>query len=222
MRTIVQSNNLCNEIVIQQIHSSDSDTNLFTFFRTQYLQYCQEIEHKDIGLFISTPQDTSSGPQSFLFFPALCSADKSEVSWTKPSDNYSIGWLAQCTDPYDYFPPRFLHVLLLRIIYSFTITVPGKAADEHSIHLQRRCTMWKTGVHWLMEEGVECMMEMVDINKGMVVITKSERDAVENCISVFNSIVSCDLERKVVTNLDHMSDLEEKVNTSLVMITSYL
>ena len=63
-----------------------------------HLQYCQEIEHKDIGLFVSTPQDTSSSPQSFLFFPALCSADKSEVSWTTPPDNYSIGWLVQCTD----------------------------------------------------------------------------------------------------------------------------
>ena len=160
-----------------------------------HLQYCQEIEHKDIGLFVSTPQDTSSNPQSFSFFPALCSADKSEVSWTTPPDSYSIGWLAQCTDPHHYFPPRFLHVLLLRIVFSFTLTAPGKAV-EHSKHFQRRCIMWKTGVHWLMEEGVECMVEMVDINKGpgVVIITRSEQDTVENCISIFNSIISCVME----------------------------
>ena len=157
-----------------------------------HLQYCQEIKHKDIGLFLSTPQDASSSPQSFLFFPALCSADRSEVSWSTPPDSYSIGWLAQCTDPRDYFPPRFLHVLLLRIVSRFTLTAPCGIVDEHSNHFQCRCTMWKTGVHWLMEEGVECMVEMV--NKRMVIITKSKQNLIENCISVFNSIVSCVME----------------------------
>ena len=157
-----------------------------------HLQYCQEIKQEDIGLFLSTPQHTTSSPQSFLFFPALCSADKSEVSWTTPPDSYSIGWFAQCTDPYDYFPPRFLHVLLLRIIFKFTLTAP----QEEDRQFQRRCSMWTTGVHWLMEEGVECMVEMVNVNKGpgVVIITRSEPDAVENCISVFNSIVSCVME----------------------------
>ena len=157
-----------------------------------HLQYCQEIKHKDIGLFLSTPQDASSSPQSFLFFPALCSADRSEVSWSTPPDSYSIGWLAQCTDPHDYFPPRFLHVLLLRIVSRFTLTAPCGIVDEHSNHFQCRCTMLKTGVHWLMEEGVECMVEMV--NKRMVIITKSKQNLIENCISVFNSIVSCVME----------------------------
>ena len=161
-----------------------------------HLQYCQEIKHKDIGLFLSTPQDASSSPQSFLFFPALCSANKSEVSWSTPPDSYSIGWLAQYTDPYDYFPPRFLHVLLLRIVFSFTLTAPGKTIGEESKHFQHRCTMWKTGLHWLMKKDVECIVEMVNINKGpgVVIITRSEQDRVENCISVFNSIVNCVME----------------------------
>ena len=164
----------------------------------------QEIKCKDIGLFLSAPQDTSSICQSFLFFPALCSVDKSEVSWSTPPDRYSVGWLAQCTDPYDYFPPRFLHVLLLRIVFRFTLTAPqvrlsskAKAAATDSFYkqnCQRRCTMWKTGVHWQMEEGVECIVEMVNINKGVVVITRSERDLMENCISVFNNIVSSVME----------------------------
>ena len=165
-----------------------------------HLQYCQEIKHKDIGLFLSTPQDTSSSPQSFLFFPALCSADKSEVSWITPSNSYSIGWLAQCTDPYDYFPPRFLHVLLLRIVFKFTLTAEvrlsakAKAASTDPFYkhnCQRRCTMWKTGIHWRMEEGAECILEMVNANKGVMVIIRCERDFMYNCISVFNSIVSC-------------------------------
>ena len=165
-----------------------------------HLQYCQEIKHRDIRQFLSTPQDSSSSPQSFLFFPALCSVDKSDESWTTPPDRYSIGWLAQCTDPYDYFPPRFLHVLLLRIVFKFTLTAEvrlsakAKAASTDPFYkhnCQRRCTMWKTGIHWRMEEGAECILEMVNVNKGVMVIIRCERDFMYNCISVFNSIVSC-------------------------------
>ena len=165
------------------------------------LQYCQLISHKDVGAFPSlTPSDSTD--QSFLFFPALCSVDKSEVSRVTPPDlSYSIGWLARCTDPCDYFPPRFLHVLLLRVVFRFTLSVPaqnqtsGAFSPDHS-HFQRRCTMWKTGVHWLMMEGVECMVELVNSNKRLVVITKSEEDMAENCINIFNRIISCVMEAK--------------------------
>ena len=164
------------------------------------LQYCQLISHKDVGAFPSlTPSDSTD--QSFLFFPTLCSVDKSEVSWVTPPDlSYSIGWLAQCTDPRDYFPPRFLHVLLLRIVFRFTLSVPPQSqasgASPDLSHFQRLCTMWKTGVHWLMKEGVECMVELVNGSKRLVVITKSEEDTAENCISVFSRVISCVMEAK--------------------------
>ena len=164
------------------------------------LQYCQLISRKDVGAFSSlTPSDSTD--QSFLFFPALCSADKSEVSWVTPPDlNYSIGWLARCTDPCDYFPPRFLHVLLLRVVFRFTLSVPAQnqssGASPDLSHFQRRCTMWKTGVHWLMEEGVECMVELVNGIKEVVVITKSIIDRAQNCTIVFSRIISCVMEAK--------------------------
>ena len=58
------------------------------------LQYCQEISQHDLVAFPSLSKpDTSS--QSFLFFPALCTVGKSDVSWvTPPGLGYSIGWLA--------------------------------------------------------------------------------------------------------------------------------
>ena len=166
------------------------------------LQYCQEISHKDVSAFPSLPQSGSSD-QSFLFFPALCSANKSDVAWTTPLGlSYGIGWLARCADAScDHFPSRFLHVLLLRLVFRFTLQVPKQpqtpsaSTPDHS-HLTRRCAMWNSGVHWLMEEGVECMVELVDDKKKIAVVTKSEEDQVENCISVFNKIISCVMEAK--------------------------
>ena len=166
------------------------------------LQYCQEISHKDVSAFPSIPQ-SGSFDQSFLFFPALCSANKSDVTWTTPPGlSYGIGWLARCADAScDHFPSRFLHVLLLRLVFRFTLQVPTQpqtpsaSSPDHS-YLTRRCAMWNSGVHWDMQKGVECMVELVGDKKGIVVITKSKEDLLENCISVFNRIVSCVMEAK--------------------------
>ena len=160
-----------------------------------HLQYCQQIRHNEIGIF---QEQTDSTDQSFLFFPALCSVDKSQVVWVEPTGNsFSIGWLALCTDPHDYFPPRFLHVLLLRLVYTFTLSAPAQLQTAHASPVHgRRCTMWKTGVQWCMEEGVDCMVELVSGSQGVVVFIKTCKDRAENCTSVFAKIVSCVMEAK--------------------------
>ena len=43
---------------------------------------------------------------------------------------------------------------------------------------------------------MKCMVELVNGNKGVVVITHSEDDAKENCISVFHHVISCVMEAK--------------------------
>ena len=160
------------------------------------LQYCQEISQNDIGAFPSLTQPDSTD-QSYLFFPALCTASKDDVSRdTPPSLSYSIGWLARCANTScDYFSPCFLHVLLLRLVFRFTLAVPAQQPSDHS-HLKRRCIMWNCGVHWSMEEGVKCMVELVNGNKGVVVITHSKDDAKESCVSVFHRVISCVMEAK--------------------------
>ena len=166
-----------------------------------YLQYCHEIKYEDIDAFPALSQQSTPG-ESFVFFPAFCKLDKCVSVNTLCGLTYSIGWLARCTHPFDHFPPRFLHVLLLRLVFRFTLSAPSQiiasltsASPEHS-HFKRCCTLWKTGVHWLMTEGVECMVELVDGSKGVVIITKSEEDLAENCVNVFNKIFSCVMEAK--------------------------
>ena len=165
------------------------------------LQYCQEIKQRDVVVFSSISQPSLAWAQSLLFFPSLILRDKSDASWrTSPDNSYSIGWFASCTDPNDYFPPRFLHVLLLRMVFRFSLSDPQQhqALVHTTDHMEyeRFCTMWKTGVHWLSEKGVECMVELVDDSKGVVVITKSVKDRTEICISVFNDIICCVMEAK--------------------------
>ena len=159
-----------------------------------YLQYCQEIKFEDIGAFVPEPVQSES---SFFFFPALCNLSKGDVSRvTPPKFSYSIGWLAQCTAHDHYFPPRFLHVLLLRLVFRFTLSASTPKHASPDSHLKRRCSMWKTGVRWLMEEGVACQVELVNGSKGVVVITRSTEEKMEDCISVFRKIICCVIESK--------------------------
>ena len=166
-----------------------------------YLQYCHEIKCEDIDAFPALSQQNAPG-ESFVFFPAFCKLDKCVSVNILCGLTYSIGWLARCTHLFDHFPPRFLHVLLLRLVFRFTLSAPTQSissitssSPEHS-YFKRCCTMWKTGVHWLMTEGVECMVELVDGSKGVVIITKSKEDLAENCVNVFNRIFSCVMEAK--------------------------
>ena len=163
------------------------------------LQYCQVIHHKDVGTFSSSDQCDSS-VNSYLFFPALCSAEKSDTAWvTSPDLSYGIGWLAQCTDPRDFFPPRFCHVLFLRLVHRFTPKVSGTpicSAHQHTGAHQYRCTMWKTGLHWSMREGVECEEELVHDSRGVVIRVISKTDEAEDCVAVIKNLIQCVIEAK--------------------------
>ena len=145
------------------------------------LQYCQEFSHAEVGLnYLVTPDDALS--DHLLYFPALCELESERSDW--PTDSkltFSIGWYTKCTGKFDYFPARYLHVLLLRLAFTFALPMANcniTESNEISAH-NRRCTMWKNGIRWLMEEGVECIFELVNDNKGIVVITKSEEHSEE-------------------------------------------
>ena len=145
------------------------------------LQYCQEFTCADVGL-DSSGVSNSVSEKNLLYFPALCKLDHEQSNWpTDPLLNFSIGWYAKCTGKFDYFPARFLHVLLLRLAFAFALRFENCNITEiNKIQAcNRRCTMWKNGIHWIMEEGVECIFEMVNDNKGIVIITKSEEGSKE-------------------------------------------
>jgi len=110
----------------------------------------------------------------------------------------------KCTGEFDYFPPRFLHVLLLRLAFSFALRPfepsakeesgeqPSVTANTHRCSLW--CDVWKSGIHWLLEEGVQCMVEVV--HRGVVVVARSEEDCNVECASVFAAVVQKVMEAK--------------------------
>ena len=145
------------------------------------LQYCQEFNHAEVKFdFSIVPTEDSNAP-TLLYFPALCETERKKCIKTPEDYTYSISWYLNCDKMFDYFPPRFLHVLLLRLAHAFALPMvydPSSINNDDytaSVRLyNRRCTMWKNGIHWLMEEGVECYTENINNSKGIIIITKSE------------------------------------------------
>ena len=143
------------------------------------LQYCQEFSHAEVKFDYSviTTEDSNT---TLLYFPALCETDRKKSIQTPVNYNYSIGWYVKCIGEFDYLPPRFLHVLLLRLAHSFALPAACDHASQDAttatLHLyNRRCTMWKNGIHWLMTKGVECFVENINNSKGIIIIAKSEK-----------------------------------------------
>ena len=213
------------------------------------LQYCLELKHIDIGSHHSiVPVASSSDSQPLLFFPALLKNERDVASLATPQGQHicSRGWYIKCTGEFDYFPPRFLHVLLLRLAFNFSLrpvepSLPSErngeqqlvnlqsssvvAADIHNCN--RRCSMWKSGIHWLMEEGVECVVEVVrerEVYRGVVVVAQSEEDCDVECASVFAAVVQKVMEAKTefchnITTKTFLIDPDELNQSFLLNMT---
>ena len=213
------------------------------------LQYCQELKHFEIGSHHSiVPVASSSDCEPLLFFPALLQNERNVASLAIPQGQHicSRGWYIKCTGEFDYFPPRFLHVLLLRLAFSFALqpVEPSLPSDQNgeqpSVNLEsssavaadthrcsRRCNVWKNGICWLMEEGVECVVEVRrerGVHRGVVVVARSEEDCDVECVSVFAAVVQKVMEAKTefchsITTKTFLIDPDELNQSSLPDVT---
>ena len=132
------------------------------------------------------------GHTGYFFFPALISTKKNETSLWKFEENYIIGFLTRCSEPFEYFPPRFLHVLLLRLTFKFNL-FNNQISSLHWSFFQHGCAVWKTGICWMSEDGVECVVELIKDNREIVATVKS---AHENHFYMLCRIISCIIEVK--------------------------
>ena len=162
------------------------------------LQYCQEFSHAEIKsdeTYSVTPSEDPNA-EPLLYFPSLCETERRENIVRIPKDYKCIGWYLKCGKTFDYLPPRFLHVLLLRLAHAFALPAacdPSSMGDDDVLATlrlhNRRCTMWKNGIHWLMEKGVECFVEMINKNRGIIVVTKSEIAQITTCTKMLFEII---------------------------------
>ena len=165
------------------------------------LQYCQEINDPQIiSQVLGIPTIESISNESVLFFPALLQTSRDEVKWSRlHSSLCCIGWYAECFRTYDFFPPRFLHVLLLRLAFAFALPTTSGVLDDGAAKVDlynRKCTLWKNGIHWLMKSGVEAVVEVVNQKRAVLVMVRGSSDQQVECGDILNKVVAKVVEAK--------------------------
>ena len=88
-----------------------------------------------------------------------------------------FGWCLGCKDyEYQFLTSRFLHVLLLRLAYTFPLP-SEKHTKTHNLHkIERICTVWINGISWNNEDGIRTVVEVIQQNRWVVVTMYHNKD----------------------------------------------
>ena len=153
------------------------------------MEFCHPVDPSALkGTNLESNKATSSSPPSgasHLFFPSL-------VKEHRPDDLPSprFGWCLGCSDPHQFFSNRFLHVLLLRLAFTFPLA-SDYLPPSSSLHgLERQCKVWQNGIIWKSGSGVSTIVEIVDRNRWVIVlVSEKSREAAKTCSSIIRMIL---------------------------------
>ena len=149
------------------------------------MEFCHPVDHLALqGTNLESNKATPSGA-NLLFFP-------SHVKEDRPGDLPSprFGWCLGISDPHQFFSNRFLHVLLLRLAFTFPLASDHLPPSSSLSGLERRCQVWRNGISWESVSGVSTIVEIVDRNRWVIVlVSEKSREAAETCSSVIRMIL---------------------------------
>ena len=136
-----------------------------------HLQFCHEISDVETLDQIGqkhTSEVTAVQGERYFFFPGLVTLEVPSTVWEpQPQFDYHCGWILQCSQPDQFFGPRFLQVLLLKLAISCGFC---KRPSSEVPSLQCKCFIWKNGIYWGDEFGVETLVEVVEQNRVVVLM----------------------------------------------------
>ena len=124
-----------------------------------------------------------------LFFPSLV---KEYRPGNLPSPKF--GWCLGCNEPYQFFSSRFLHVLLLRIAFTFPLASDHLPPSSSLCGLERRCQVWRNGIYWENVSGVSTIVEIIDRNRCVIVLVSEKNREAALC---YSSVI------RIILNLQH-------------------
>ena len=155
-------------------------------------EFCQKIEdHETLKLIHGSNElikEVRSLSHTYYFFPGLVQSEKPTKVWDTPKESpysFSCGWMLQCQSR-QFFETRFLHVLLLRLTFTFV------ACTSEASMFKRKCNIWKNGIHWGTTDGVEVFVELLEEKTLILVLVRcykgQELEAVKLRTAVLKNI----------------------------------
>ena len=177
----------------------------------ELLEICHRVDLSGITTNLQQTGVSSSNDEhheSLLFFPCLLEIHRSSVFLPDEEEVFSnwFGWCLSCKhqhSEYCFFTSRFLHVLLLRLIGTFSLADNDVIASAH--RQPKRCTVWTNGVSWDNEEGIRTVVELIDQNQSVVVVMSHTRESRPlKCSKHRSAVIRLirDLKKKLFPKLD--------------------
>ena len=77
---------------------------------------------------------------------------------------------------YQFLTSRFLHVLLLRLAYTFPLPSKNYSKGHNLCGLEQRCTVWTNGIFWNNDEGIKTVVEVIQQSRWVVVTMYHNKD----------------------------------------------
>ena len=167
-----------------------------------HLELAVPIEDKIVLSLIDKhlPATAVSVSGGFIFCPALIRlVASSEPMATTINFQYSFNWSLACAHNDHFFNPRFLHVLLLRLSLSLGL---APVVDTDNPALQGQCSVWKTGVCWVTEDGIRARVEVMEMKSVTIQLQapKVSLDVLDVRSTVINKVVEA--AREFCPNID--------------------
>ena len=171
-------------------HFPKYDTKMLVGYLS-HLEFCDEISDPEVLGLINQEQASTASEvtavqgERYFFFPGLVTLEVPSTVWEpQPQFDYHCGWILQCLRPDQFFGPRFVQVLLLRLAFSFAFS---QLASTGIPALQRRCAIWKNGISWGDGNGVETLVEIGEQNRVVVLMRCPE--AKSECLQLRSLLI---------------------------------
>ena len=171
-------------------HFPEHDPNMLVKFLS-HLEFCREIE--DAKVLDLLQQESTSSSSRYFFFPGLIQIEKPEGVWKHDAQSkhyYSSGWVLECSKSGNFFTPRFIQVLLLRLVFTFALALPQRRQRgiEHPA-VKRQCSVWKNGLSWLNSDGIETVVVMAEQSQAVHVMMRSQCDTPKKIAGLRSSVI---------------------------------
>ena len=138
-----------------------------------HLELCFEITDKEVLDIVREHEQDSEQGGRYLFFPGLITLDIPEQVWKEdPTMSCHSGWIIECAQDIQFFDPRCLQVLILRLVFTFNLA-PARKIQEHVPSLQRLCSVWKNGIFWCDDDGVNSLLQLSNSGRAFVLKMRS-------------------------------------------------
>ena len=138
-----------------------------------HLELCFEIKDKEVLECVREHEENPEPDGHYLFFPGLIRIETPEKVWEEnPALSCHFGWIIECSQDIQFFDPRCLQVLILRLVFTFKLA-PARRVQEHIPSLQRFCSVWKNGIFWCNDDGINSHIELSESGKSFVLKIRS-------------------------------------------------